>query len=543
MRSLTLNFYIMKKLFIRLAAVVSSAALLVGCSSGFGSSYTNAVSNQSIAVAEFNAYQVLQKSGMYDELITTAKAALAAEEVPAYAIALLDDLRNTGVDVQAPMYAYAYNVDNNNIYFGVVAKTYDVEKLNALIAFIEKTEGETLDKVQLDGCTLVDLDRNVALGYNETAVVFGAIERINYYGGRARVDVKECISEALKNTVSGNTCDKLPSFAGSDVACRVDASPLLDFMKAVAQVDSNDEVAAVIASLESARDAKLNIAGNFVDGSVDCKLEWSGLPKAAYKAPTCSNDNLEYVSKDAWVVANFPFPGESVVEAINEALKDKTMREAIDAAAAEASGGMFNAKSAMAFVGPLVSSINGDITVALNDLSNVDSRTPNVDAVAVVPVKDESIMSLASGAIASIPGASSVGENIYQVYADGLVAYIGQKDNLLFASVPTALDEKSQPATKANWYSDVKGSYGYFVLNAASIFACSEIRSEIADECSRDELFYVNRFIDLFDYVVLSMPSVESVSYRVVLKNDNENALKQMVDSFKPLIVKEMMDL
>ena len=152
-------------------------------------------------------------------------------------------------------------------------------------------------------------------------------------------------------------------------------------------------------------------------------------------------------------------------------------------------------------------------------------------------------MNLASGAIASIPGARSVDDNIYQISADGVVAYIGQKKDLLFASTPAIIEKKSKPATEANWYSEVKGSYGYLVFNAASIFACPEIRSEIANECSRDELFYVNRFIDLFDYAVISIPSLESVSYRLVLKNDSENALKQMFDIVKPLFVKEMMGL
>lgn len=532
----------MKKLFIRLVAVVSFAIMMVGC--GAGDSYTNAVSNQSMIVTEFNAYHVMQKSGMFDELISAAKAALISENAPAYAISLLDDLLNSGVDVKAPMYAYAYMLDNNNVYMGLVAKTYDVEKLNALIAFIESENRETLNKVVLNGSTLIDLDSDIAFGYNENAVVLGAIETLHYYGKHPHVDVKELISEALANTVNGNSCDKLPSFAGSDIACRMDVSPILDFMKGMNGSSNNQEIAAIIASFEGMRDAKFNFAGNFVKGSIDCEFEWSGLPKVGYKAPTCSNDNLKYVSKDAWFVANLPFSGKDIIEEMNKALENNANCEAIDTATTIAMGKPFiNIKSIMALVGPMISSVDGDITIALNKLANLNFNVPTIDAVAIVPVEDKSIMSLASGAIASIPGARSVDDNIYQISADGVVAYIGQKKDLLFASAPAIIEKKSKPATEANWYSEVKGSYGYVVFNAASIFACPEIRSEIANECSRDELFYVNRFIDLFDYAVISIPSLESVSYRLVLKNDSENALKQMFDIVKPLFMKEIMDL
>lgn len=532
----------MRKLFIRLAAVVSFTILLIGC--GPNDSYTNAVSNQSFAVVEFNAYNVLQKSGMYNDLMVTAKDALRSEGAPDYAISLVEDLFNTGIDIHASMYGYAYMLDKNNIFMGLVGKTYSVEKLNALIAFIEGQANETLSKVQLDGYTLIDLDRNVALGYNENAIVLGVIERLNYYGDRAHVDVKECISEALKNTVDGEKCDKLPSFAGSDIACRMDMSPIVDFLKSASSGSYDPDIATAISMLEKVRDAKLNFAGNFATGSVDLELEWSGLPESTHKALSCSNKNLQYVSDDAWFVANLPFHGESVVAVINNLLDDQMIRRIIDDIAQEVTGNLFTAKSAMAFASPLISSINGDITIALNKLSNFDNYKPNIDALAVVTVKNESIINLASGAIASIPGAHSLGDNIYQIFDDGIIGYIGQKEDLIFASTPTIIEQKKQSATKAKWYSEVKGSYGYVVLNLASLFASPEVR-RIPEELgySRNDAFYINSINDLLDYTILSIPTTQSASYRIVFKNDNENALKQVVDVLKPLITIGMMDL
>jgi hypothetical protein len=237
----------MKKLFSWIMAAVALVA--VGCTSNVEtvSDYTKAVADNSAVVVRFDAYQVLQKSGMYNELVNMAKAELQKAGAPSLIVSMAEDLRNSGIDVQAPMYAYGAMLDNNNGFGAIVAKVHSRAKLDQLVNMI--ISEAHLSKYEQNGCTIIPVESNVAIAYNDVAVMVGAVETI--VNGTHAKNVQDCLVEALNNAASGAVGGSLlPAYEGSDVAACLNINALIDVVKLALTYNYDAEAAQHLAQLE-----------------------------------------------------------------------------------------------------------------------------------------------------------------------------------------------------------------------------------------------------------------------------------------------------
>lgn len=541
----------MRRLFTYFAVMVASATLLVGC---FGGDYTSAIPEDAISVLRFDANQVLEKSGAKKECLDAFRAELQKQNMPDFMLAIADDLRNTGIDVEAPMYSFAQLVEQDKMLVGVVAKTYNTSLLKRVIERIG--EGDLTPQETKEGTLFFDeYDKSAVLGYNDEAVVFGCVVPISGYG---KIDAKPYVAKALKSALDGDGNDEIvPAYENNDVAVCLHTTPLVDALKSVLKNDYDADLAKAIAELESAKGSRIDLAFNFAEGSIDLDMVTTNWPKKLnYELGPCSHQNLKYVPSKALAVANLPFDGEKFLVALEKFLNENPMvKQELDKELNRSTSGAMNSTMLMAIANPFLSTVKGDVTVALNDISVEavwdpyynyysggyrEKVTPNLCA--VVPVVNDKIMNTASAYFAFSPDVTRISNNLYSVEVEkGMTAFVGQKDNVLFGSMPNNLDVVAIPATESSWYDAVDGSYSYVVVNIAELLNNATISKELNKEIY-DELgsagYEVMQILGLFDYCVATAPTWQSANMSLVLKNQKENSLKQIVDKVKGAILK-----
>lgn len=546
----------MKRLFTSLM-VVALAVVMVGCNNdgaaAGGSNYTMAVSDNAVGVVRFDVNQVLEKSGMKAELTQKAEQAMAQQGMPKMLRDLVVDFRNTGIDMNVPAYAWANFIDSNTVFVGVVAKVASKSKFENLLNYLNKESGGELPIKSNNDYTIIydAYDPEVVLAFNNEAVVIGTTQSLeNDYYSNSKKDAKPYVVEAIQNVISGVAGGSvLPTYEGSDAALCINMNPFMDAMQLALRGNYDADLAMALAQMEPVRNAKFNFAFNFAQGSIDFNMMVQNIPNnMGYAAPHCSNANLQYVSADALAVANLPIDGAAMLTALNTVLDNnpEIKQQLNDVLKSELSL-TWNAILPMAT--PLVNSLKGDITVACNDIKLStyydpyygyygDYRTQaELDGCALVGVSNNTIMNTVSGLMIAVPEVSKVGADTYTTNFEGNKVYFGQKGNALFLSSPYVLESASRPATSAEWYPAVQNSYGYVVVNIASMLKNPTFYKALNDEVKREfdsSAYTVMQLADALNYFVISVPSQESVSMRLVLKNANTNALAQLANIVRP---------
>ena len=564
----------MKRLFSYFAVLTAATAILIGCAEEKKEKpaapekaavevasgdvvapkllgYECAVPNDAALVARFDANQVLVKSGLKAELTQMLRSQLQAEGAPEFVLELVNDFRNTGVDVEAPMYLFAKFVDSKNIFVSFVAKTYNKNVLDKLLNLASQG---AIEKSVVSGCTVVPVEDGLVLAYNDTAVVLGGI--IPVEESYVDYNVTPYLVEALQSAANGKGGAALPGYAGSDAAICLNMASLVDMIKPQILKEAasgyNSEVAYALEVLEQCRNAKVDLALNFANGSIDLDLKASNFPKVeGFQMPVCSNQNLDKVSANALLVANLPLNGSEWVKALTTLINENPQYKGmINDVLAESGVNGLNADMALSFITPLLNSVNGDLTLAINSVTpkyNDYASTADVDACAMVNVTDSSIINaIEMTGATNYPEIRNLSENNYVASSEGVNVYFGQKDKLLYASTPTVIAPKYPSATSASWYPAVQGSHAYVVLNISSWCSIPEfmqgVEMGINETVGNDELARQLAFkmVKSIDYLLLTAPTPESLSLQLVLKNKNENVLKQIVDLLKPLVYQNL---
>ena len=530
----------MKRFFTWMVVVVVAAAMLVGCGGG-GASYEKAVSKSAIAVARLDANQVLQKSGIYEELLRLTRAKMLSEDMPSELVAIAEDPQNLGIDVEAPVYGFVEAKGGNVFYVAAVAKMGQRAKLDGILACLERLSEGDVKRLVVDGVTFVEIERNVAFAYNDVAVMLGGVVADNSYGNNVELYLSESLSQALKGKGG-----ELPGFDDCDAAVRLNMEHLFAVADSELAKLNDSEAARAIAQLEPYRDMKIDMALNFANGSIDLNTKVINMPDMGINYKPCSNDNLQYVAAKAWAVLNGHLVGEDVVKAIDKALEEyPALKKELDKALRSATGGMMNTTGVMAIAEPLIKSVDGDVTVALNNIMMDGKRLADIDAVAVVNVKNRAIFDQVSGLLAASDEVERVNGDTYSANLDGVTALFGQNGDLLYASLSKPLAPQMKPATEAEWYPAIKGSYGYAVINLDQILSNYTLKDELAKslrrEFGRQGGGYVAKWMDSVSYILYNASDVDSVSFSVVLKNKERNSLQQMVDVVKFDIIRDML--
>ena len=510
----------MKQFITRLAVVALTIAAMVSC--GKDADYTNIIPEEPIVLVEVDGYKTMQEGGIIDLIAPYREQAanMLGSQAGELVKNIILDVDNTGIATEAPMYFFVTNEENpNDVKIVVLAKVGDKAKLGELVAFVEENIGDIRKREEGDAVVLsIEDEEEVMVGYNNEAIILVA----HPDGDIASSDVLAL----LKKTATPRKTELEPMKGNSRLVLNL--KPLFEMMDKADLWSQVNLDAETLAQVESARNAVLTIDNIITDGKIINTWTVSGMDEEMFETsvenmPVVTNAFAEYIPKEAWVVANFAI-NDTVIEAIDKAMANVIATQGMGAA---------ELKLVMSFLGTL----SGDVTLALNGV-NIPHEA--FDAQAIIGTKDNSIYNYASlGALAM--GITADSNGLAMPLNSNNMARLGQSgDNILWAGINTILGKQSHSIEEAAWFDTVEDKVSYAAVNIDSIFNDYAVRNAF-EEALYDELDdeaaveMVMEMVDLMDYAVLysevdASECESSVTLELVLKNDDTNSLKQMVE-------------
>lgn len=493
-----------------------------------------------------NGYQLIEKSGVLEQitesnrlmLASTASSELSAENSE-FLKSVVTDLDNSGLSLTKPAYALI-NFDETEEKADLVAvvEVHDAESVDRLVAtlsdYLIKQGEEPLTLSREGDNRYVDLgEEDTLVGYNKSRMVV-CVNRDN---------LKSFVDDALSSPLAD-----LEPFEERDFALYIDNQRLMDIYEkmyakqlAEAGIYGDAEAQKMIgyianyrASLAERSSTILGMAfengkivlDSKVDGVDDEKFNW---------LKSASANNLKYLPKETLALINLSLNGEGLMSFVNEMFTEELI----------ASLGMDTNefKAGLAIATDAVSSIDGDITIALNTLDGVVYRgTPqpsNVEAIMLADVKDRYIIdnvALFGGAFLT----RTADGNYTLPLSRTMRLNLGQGDNTLFAGVNATLAKQEPSAEEARWADVVKGSYGSSILVDIEQIVSTEFINDLftltlarMDEPA-DTI--AEQIVTLSDYLYIRATSPTSGEIVWVFDNKNVNALRQISDIVMPYI-------
>lgn len=510
----------MKQFITRLAVVALAIAAMVSC--GKDADYTNIIPEEPIVLVEVDGYKTMQEGGIIDLIAPYREQAanMLGSQAGELVKNIILDVDNTGIATEAPMYFFVTNEENpNDMKIVVLAKVGDKAKIDELVAFVEENIGDIRKREEGDAVVLsIEDEEEVMVGYNNEAVILVA----HPDGDLASSDVLAL----LKQTATPRKTELEPMKGNSRLVLNL--KPLFEMMDQADVWSQMNLDAETLAQVESVRNAVLTVDNIITEGKIINTWTVSGMDEEMFETsvenmPVVTNAFAEYIPKEAWVVANFAI-NDTVIEAIDKAMANVIAAQGLGAA---------ELKLVMSFL----STLSGDVTLALN---GVNIAHEAFDAQAIIGTKDNSIYNYASlGALAM--GITADSNGLAMPLNSNNMARLGQSgDNILWAGINTILGKQSHSIEEAAWFDTVEDKVGYAAVNIDSIFNDYAVRNAF-EEALYDELDdetaveMVMEMVDLLDYAVLysevdASECESSVTLELVLKNDDTNSLKQVVE-------------
>jgi hypothetical protein len=246
-----------------------------------------------------------------------------------------------------------------------------------------------------------------------------------------------------------------------------------------------------------------------------------------------SNKHLQYVDNDVLVAMNIGVNGKKLYTILSENINSEY---------ANIFG--FDRNEFNIYFGILcdaIKSINGDMTLALNDVELSYYGDPvNVDALLAVNVTDDYIISNISQFGEGF--LTDCGDNRYGYTYDDLVFSLGQQDNTFFATVNNNFKPLANSAASKPWATELSNSYGYFVVDIDNIIANRNIapfyRSALEEMGSSAS--HVSKFVESFSYAYITIDNPTTVKMVIAFDDKNTNSLEQIVKQVVPIAMSEI---
>ena len=494
-----------------------------------------------------NLGQLGDKSAL-DKVFTEANRSLMSNLLTGginskYVESLLSNLDATGLDIDKPIYSYA-NIEENGVEVVIVAEVANVDAVDSFIEFVSEASGLYID-VEHNGKTRAFSIENIYFAYNEDRFVMTTSITDDYF-----IDGEALVAKALKRSQPD-----LSAYAHYDIAVSLKLMPILDAVRAQMQatidecyeyIDYLDEwekewYLEQIANIENYMN-QMNAAAELMDKNssitlglafepgkivLDMSIDGISYEHAGRKV---SNDHLAYVDGNAIGVMNMGVDGE---------IASKLISEYITPDYAQMFGLSRNEFSFyLGIIEDAVKSINGDVTVALN---NFNPYSEKIDAMLAVSVDDDNIISnvaqFGSGFL------KKRGDNCYGVNYAGNNISLGQEGDVFYATINENFELQSASANEAAWANEVSNGYGYFVVDINNLMKNSYISSSFHNELYYMDSFsaeLINNFVKSCSYAYLSIETPTSVQFVLGFDDQKTNALEQLVRMVVPAAISEL---
>ena len=551
----------MKKrtLIIAIAAVLLVGAA-VACFFIFGGNNnrhnTNAKPMDDMVAFYINVDQLVEKSAI-NNIITDANRSLIATVLASelddpkgaeYIKSVMSDLSNTGINTKKPIYGYANTMETLiglNFEVILVAEVADAAKIDRTLALAEEVTGMNMEVEHKGKMRTLPLGDDCIIGYNDSRFILS-------------ITSDNSAHKVSKKAFDRETPD-LGAYAKYDIAYSANLIKVLDLACKSIESDIDEDmeylmmceyeyekewVAENITNMEQQLKTIKQFKDNFTDdsnaimglsfekGRIVAEAIINGYNSEYELNKKVSNDYLKYVSKDAIAVMNM---------AVNGSMLSKMVSDFATTEYAELLGigrGEFNIY--MGILCDALKSINGDVTIALEDINgNLYYGTQSVDALLAIDADDDYIISniaqFGEGLL------EKRGKNSYGFEFDVFDFTIGQTDEALYLTVNSDFKQQSSPATKSAWYTDMKNSYGYLVLDIDNLMDNSLVASSYRSFMRQMDKSFAETttsFIDSCSYAYINATTPNSAQMVLVFDDRNTNALEQITRQVVPAAIR-----
>ena len=542
-------------LAILVATVLCVSGVFVACSTDDKSADGNKVVLDDTVVMYINLDQLGDKSAI-NEIITDSNRSLLATLLTAecdnaewteYTEKLLADLGKSGLDTKTPIYGY-FDVKDacyDEGEYVLVAKVADINAVDRFVKYFSEMSGENIEVVKEGNTRKFELD-DIYLAYN--AERFVAVASNKYVG-----DVDSLLERALERPDAD-----LSAYAKYDCAASINLDEVVALQCQNMQIEIDEayeyldveieeweyewvmyEIQQMEEELETLKtlqdyiekDARATLGLSFKAGRVVAELSTDGV-KSEYKLDCkVSNDHLAYVNEDVLAVLNLGVNGEMM----SQILTDKVTPDYADMLGL--SRNEFNIY--FGILCDAIKSINGDVTLALHDIYG-GYNVEGVDAILAMDVEDDYIVSNVAQFGEGI--LNNYGNNTYGLTYAGVNFKLGQEDTTLFATINDEFKKQTNSATKRAWATDLKGSYGYIVMDIDNMmdnrYVSYLYRKEMKSFDSTTA-GYINNFVDSCSYAYININTPTSVQLVLVFDDRETNSLEQIVRQVVPMVIRE----
>ena len=521
---------------------------------------------EDMVVIYIDGKQLIEKSGLgehfsVDNRRFIASLATGSMEHSEHIISIAVNPDNSGLWFSRPIYAYANHNEKNEFDIVAIIEVNDINRLDTtmqLLDSIAESEGVVFDLKQVGDTRYVSLE-GIECGYNKSHLA---------------IAISEANTTTLLQTALTRPLSDLSTFEGHDTAMYINLHKLLDNnlkqtterIAALKENIANNTLSyevelykAQITPLEEQlsrlqnmystlnNDASLLTTLNFEDGNIRLMTSCNGVALPTDLMREVNNSHLSYIDEEVIAIANYGVNGKSLAQIIGDNIPTD-MASMLGIGRNEFNMGLQIALDA-------VSSINGDITIALNALdggiqerynsyrrqSYKSIEVENIKALLITDVDDSYIFD----------NVNRFGGNMLNHNEDGSLSLsiakniklnAGHSDHLFYTGINTTLTDSPNPATHTKWYNDVNHSCGYTVLNINSMLYSSYIDATYNDwlkTLSKSDAELMRDIISSLDYAYHRLDKDYTNELVLVLKNRDVNALKQLTNLFIPYTMQQ----
>lgn len=459
-----------------------------------------------------------------------------------YVNSLLSNLNATGLDIDKPIYSYS-NIVDDNLEMVIAADVADVNAVDDFVEFAYNLVGGSADDIVRDGKTRSLSLGNFTIAYNEKRFVLATCLTDDYYADGSALAAAKALKRPKLN---------LSGYKGYDMAFSLKLMPIIDMVCVYTQATIDDcleyleevdewerewvmyEIDTLKQNLKQMEELKKYLDNNaaitagltFESGKIvlDMSIDGVEYEDACRKV---SNDHLAYIDNDAIGVMNVGIDGKKA---------SKLLSKYITSDYAEMLGLSRNEFNIyFGIFCDAIESINGDVTIALNDFSYYGE---DVEVVMAVDVDDDYIISniaqFGSGFL------KKRGNNCYGIDYAGNRLTLGQEDDTFYATINENFEPQNVSAEDTAWAHDVKNSYGYLVVDINNLMKNSYISAAF-----RDAMYYMdsfsaelaNNFVKSCSHAYLTIDSPTSAQLVLAFDDQETNSLEQLVRMFVPAII------
>ena len=459
-----------------------------------------------------------------------------------YVNSLLSNLNATGLDIDEPIYSYV-NIVDDNLEMVIAADVADVNAVDDFVKFAYKAVGGSADDIVRDGKTRSLSLGNFTISYNEKRFVLATCLTDDHIEDGFALAAAKALKHPKLNLSGYKDYDmafSLKLMPIIDMACVYTQATIDDSLEYLDEVDEWDRewmmynIDTLRQNLKQMEELKKYLDNNaaitvgltFESGKIvlDMSIDGVEYEDACRKV---SNDHLAYIDSDAIGVMNVGIDGKKA---------SKLLPKYITSDYAEMLGLSRNEFNIyFGIFCDAIESINGDVTIALNDFSYYGE---DVEVVMAVDVDDDYIISniaqFGSGFL------KKRGNNCYGIDYAGNRLTLGQEDNTLYATINENFEPQNVSAEETAWAHDVKDSYGYLVVDINNLMKNSYISAAF-----RDAMYYMdsfsaelaNNFVKSCSHAYLTIDTPTSAQLVLVFDDQETNSLEQLVRMFVPAII------